>query len=328
MGKHHTDQRDRTLALARILYEETDENRPLPLSELADRLEKQGLRAERKSLYRDLGAFKRHGLEVEFRPGHGGGWYLSGRTFDRRELRQLIDAVAVYRWLPENARAGLLEKLTAMAPSYLRAGLRRPVARSRRMAGEPELLRQALDKIHAALQAGKALSFYPVDWTPEKRLAAGGRMVISPKGLLWEGERYALVAWNHRTQAMGLFYPDRMIQAQVTGLPAQGREVNLHHWMGAPFGLDPDLRCQVRLRCDRALAGDVLDRFGQETALLPEEKGETFQFTAEAVMGPAFWGWVFALGDRAEVLSPPWAAKVWRERYSLPRPGDRPTKAG
>ena len=331
MGKHHTDQRDRTLALARILYHETDETRPLPLSALAARLEKQGIVAERKSLYRDLAAFKRHGLAVDYKPGRGGGWYLTGRTFERGELRQLIDAVSVYPWLTDAARAALLEGLVTMAPAHLRAGLRRPVGRSRRSPGETDALRAVLDKIHAALQTGKALSFYPVELTPEKQLrAAGGRMVVSPKGLVWDNERYALVAWDHRAQTTGVFYPDRMAQVQVTGLPAQGREINLRHWTDAPFGPDPDLRRRVRLRCRRELAGEILDRFGRDTALIPEEDGETFTFAAEAVVGPAFWGWLTALEGRAEVVAPPWAAKVWTERYRPAAQGGegRPTKAG
>ena len=38
VGKH-TDQRDRTLCLARILYEETDEKHPMPMTEMIRRLE-------------------------------------------------------------------------------------------------------------------------------------------------------------------------------------------------------------------------------------------------------------------------------------------------
>ena len=94
MGKH-TDQRDRTLLLARILYEETDESNPLPLTALVERLAQRGVTAERKSLYRDMAALRRHGLSVSFRPGSAGGWYLSGRAFSAPELRGVIDAVSV-----------------------------------------------------------------------------------------------------------------------------------------------------------------------------------------------------------------------------------------
>ena len=332
MGKQHTDQRDRTLTLARILYNETDEFHPLPMTGLMERLEKAGVPSERKSIYRDMEALRRHGLEVEYRPGREGGWYLTGRAFERTELRQLIDAVAAYRWLSETARASLLDKLAAMAPACIRPGLRRPVVRSSRGTGEIEEIRAVLDRIHAALRTGKALTFYPVEWTPEKRkAAAGGRVVVSPKGLLWQEEQYVLVAWNHSTQSMELFCPDRMAGVQLTGMPAQGGEVNLRHWLGAPFGLEPDLRCRVRLKCRRELAGEVLDRFGKAVTLIPEEDSGAFSFSGEVVMGPDFWAWMTAQAGKAELLSPPWAVTLWEERYRprLPRSEEeKPTKAG
>ena len=49
VGKH-TDQRDRTLCLARILYEETDEKHPMPMTEMIRRLEEEGVASERKSI--------------------------------------------------------------------------------------------------------------------------------------------------------------------------------------------------------------------------------------------------------------------------------------
>ena len=332
MSKQHTDQRDRTLSLARILYEETDENHPMPLAELAGRLEQAGIQAERKSLYRDLAALKRHGLETGYVPGRGGGWYLSGRTFRRGELRQLIDAVSVYPWLTDGDRASLLDKLAGMAPAHQRPGLRRPVLRARTSPQETEEVREVLDTIHAALQNGCALTFYPVNWTPEKlRTATSGRVVVSPRGLLWNKGRYALVAWDHRTRRMALFFPHRMARVQVMGMPAQGPEVNLRHWISSPFGLGPDLRSRVKLRCRRDLAGDVLDRFGRETVLIPAEDGETFTFLSDVVVGPDLWAWLAARGDRAEVLSPLWAATLWQERYRprIPREKDeQPPKAG
>lgn len=330
MGKQHTDQRDRTMSLLRILYNETDESHPLPLTALVQRLEAAGIRAERKSLYRDLAAFKRHGIEVEYRPGGDGGWYLTGRTLDRSELRQVIDAVMVYPWMTDPVRASLLDKLASLAPAHARRGLRRPVLRPRRSAMDPADLRPVLDRLHAALQAGKAITFYPVDYGVEKTLrATGGRLVVSPKGLLWHRERYVLLAWDHRARAMRLFRPDRMAQVQLTGMPAQGPEVNLRHWTGAPFGLDPELRCRVCLRCRDGLAGEILDRFGRDVVLMPEEGG--FSVLSEVVMGPAFWAWLTELGDQAEVVSPPWAAKVWAERCRSRGPSvtaSQPPKAG
>ena len=79
MGKH-TDQRDRTLCLARILYEETDEKHPMPMTEMIRRLEEEGVASERKSIYRDLAAMNKQGFEVPTATGRpAGGTWRGGR---------------------------------------------------------------------------------------------------------------------------------------------------------------------------------------------------------------------------------------------------------
>ena len=124
MGKH-TDQRDRTLCLARILYEETDEKHPMPMTEMIRRLEEEGVASERKSIYRDLAAMNKQGFEVAYRHGKTGGWYLAGRPLNLSELQTVIDAVAVYRWIPAALRASLLDKLAGLFPRGQRGQLRR-----------------------------------------------------------------------------------------------------------------------------------------------------------------------------------------------------------
>lgn len=324
MGKH-TDQRDRTLSVARILYEETDERHPMPLADLVARLDRYGVAAERKSIYRDLAALRKHGLDVVFRAGSEGGWYLASRTFTQPELRAIWDAVAVYRWLPEDQRTEILEKLAGLAPAHQRKSLRRPVALRRRSAREPEEIRGVLDRVHAAIQGQRALSFVPYCYDRGKTWGPSGpRRVVSPKGLLWSGEGYHLLAWDHREHALRLLRLDRMGEVLVTGLPAQGPEADARLWAAAPFGLDPARRERVRLRCCQDLAGEVLDRFGGDVTLTPD--GDKFLVTADVVMGPEFWGWMTAHSSQAAVIAPPWAAKLWTQRYQ-PREPSRNRRA-
>ena len=313
MGKH-TDQRDRTLMLANILTEETDERHPMPMAELVDRLARFGVTAERKSLYRDLAALRKHGLDVVYRAGTDGGWYVENRTFNPLDLRAIIDAVSVYRWIPEGQKQELLDKLVNQAPVPQRKSLRRPVSVRRRSAVDPLDLRAVLDRVHAAIQNRRALSFVPYTYDRGKtRTPAGGRQVISPKGLIWAGETYQLLAWDHRDHVIRLYRPDRMGEVLVTGLPAQGPEADASLWDAAPFGLDPHRRERLRLRCCQELAGEVMDRFGAGVKMVPD--GDSFLLTADVVVGPEFWGWMTTYADRAAVIAPPWAAKQWQDRF-------------
>ncbi|MDO4516680.1 MAG: WYL domain-containing protein [Bacillota bacterium] len=313
MGKH-TDQRDRTLLLARILQEETDEKHPMPMAALSARMARHGVSAERKSIYRDVAALRKHGMDVIFRAGSEGGWYVGRRTFSQSELRTIIDAVSVYRWMPDEQKDALLDKLAAMAPLPQRKSLRRPVTVRRRSAAHPDEVRAALDRIHTAIQNRKALSFLPVVYDKGKtRVADVSRRTVSPKGLLWFEENYYLLAWDHKDRAMHLCRPDRMSEVLVTGMPAQGPAADPGRWSNAPFGLNPARRERVRLRCRQELAGEILDRFGSDVTLVSE--GENFIVTADVVVSPRFWGWLAAQGDRAALVAPPWAAKLWKDRY-------------
>ena len=47
-------QKLKLITLARILWEETDEEHPMTISEMMCRLKAQGISSERKSLYDDL----------------------------------------------------------------------------------------------------------------------------------------------------------------------------------------------------------------------------------------------------------------------------------
>lgn len=43
-----------------------------------------------------------------------------------------------------------------------------------------------------------------------------------------------------------------------------------------------------------------------------------FTVTAPAVVGPAFWGWLAAQGEKVTLLSPTWAVEAWKQ-WSHPR---------
>ena len=93
-------------------------------------------------------------------------------------------------------------------------------------------------------------------------------------------------------------------------MPAQGPEADLSQWLAAPFGPDLRLQTTVCLRCRTGLAGEILDRWGREVTLVPVRDG--FTVTAPAVLGPAFWGWLAAQGEKVTLLSPTWAVEAWK----------------
>ena len=59
----------------------------------------------------------------------------------------------------------------------------------------------------------------------------------------------------------------------------------------------------VKLRFHRDLTNVVIDRFGQDTMLIPDGD-EHFVFTVRVAVSPMFLSWVIGFGNKAKVLYP------------------------
>ncbi len=309
---------DRTLLLYRLLREETDREHPMSIGTILERLGADGSASARKSIYRDAATLRRNGIEVVFRRGPSGGWYLARHDFTDKESRLMIDAVAVYPWMTEAQRERLLEGLLRQAPRTVRRTLRRPVAR-RPVGGVPvETVWAVVDRIQTACRAKRALRFRPMRRHGAAGLVpAGPRRIVSPKALLWSGGRYLLLAWDHREKRFDLFRTDRMDEVVTLELAPQGPEVTDPTALLLPFGPTGGRVERVRLRCHVELTEEVLDRFGQDTVLLPA-KGDRMDLAALTAVGPALWDWLTVHRTQVEVLGPLWVAETWRARCSAP----------
>ena len=67
------NQKSKLLYLCQILLEQTDEEHPLTVPELIDQLARYDIHAERKSIYDDLEALSRFGLDLQNRKGRSPG---------------------------------------------------------------------------------------------------------------------------------------------------------------------------------------------------------------------------------------------------------------
>lgn len=75
MAKSH-NQKAKILYLAQMLHE-TGENRVLSMPEILKRLAEYGIQAERKSIYDDIETLREFGMDVKFKRGRPGGYYLA-----------------------------------------------------------------------------------------------------------------------------------------------------------------------------------------------------------------------------------------------------------
>lgn len=311
-------QKVKLLAVRQLLLERGDEERPISTEEFLTSLERRGISAERKSIYRDMETLREWGMDVQFRKGKNGGWFLGQRDFELPELKLLVDAVQSSRFISRKKSDALIRKLEGLTSVGQARQLQRQVYVDRRVKTENEGVYYAIDKLHAAIAAGRAVTFQYFDYNVKKEKVfrrEGKRYTVSPYGLIWSDENYYLVGWDHAVGELRHYRVDKTASLTVTCLPRAGdescRRFDLAEYGQRHFHMFSGREGKVRLRCENRLVNVMLDRFGQDVMFIPDGS-EHFVLTVEAAVSPQFYGWLFGLGSGVSLTGPDWAVEEWR----------------
>ena len=307
-------QKLKLLTLSRILWQNTDENHPMTVPQLIAELERQGIKAERKSIYTDMEALRDFGLDVQSRKGRAPGWFLGERTFQLAELKLLVDAVQSSRFITQKKSGQLIRKLEAQASVHQARQLQRQVYVDRRVKALNETIYYSVDRLHSAITAGKTVTFQYFEYNVHKEKVyrhGGRRYTVSPAGLIWDSENYYLAGYDHHRQELRHYRVDRMADLAVISLPRQGvpQDFDMAAYAAKHFGMFSGREGQLTLRCSNRLVGVILDRFGLDAILVPDGP-DHFTVTISAVVSPQFLGWLFGLGDGVTLLRPQWAVDM------------------
>ena len=314
-----SNQKAKLLVLYQVLLKKGDEDRPISTPELIEVLEREGIPAERKSVYTDMETLQDLGVDVQLRKGRGGGWFIGERDFELPELKLLVDAVQSSRFISRKKSEALIAKLSALTSEHQAKQLRRQVYVDRRVKTENESVYYAIDRLHAAIAAGRVVTFQYFDYNAHREKVfrrEGKRYVVSPYGLIWSDENYYLVGWEQGGSGLRHYRVDRMHALTVTSLPREGdascKNFDLAEYGQKHFHMFSGREAKVRLRCENRFVNVMLDRFGQEAMLIPDGK-DHFALTVDAVVSPQFYGWLFGLGHEVQLTAPDWAVEEYRE---------------
>ena len=311
-------QKTKLLVLYKLLLERGDEDNPISTPELIEALAARDIPAERKSIYRDMEALQDFGVDVQFKKGKPSGWFIGQREFELAELKLLVDAVQSSRFITRKKSQALIRKLEGLTSRYQARQLRRQVYVDGRVKTDNESVYYAIDKLHAAIAGGKAVTFRYFDYDTKKERVfrrEGKRYLISPYGLIWSDENYYLVGWEHGGSELRHYRVDKMEGLTITGMARQGDEscknFDLAEYGRKHFHMFSGRETGVRLRCHNAMVNVILDRFGQEVMLIPDGE-DHFALTVDAVVSPQFYGWLFGLTPQVTLTAPAWAVEEYR----------------
>ena len=309
-------QKLKILYLMDYLLAHSDEEHPVSVRQLIDHLDSCGVSAERKSIYDDVEALNRYGLDVERSPG---GYFVASRTFELPELKLLVDAVQSSKFITHKKTAALIRKIETLCSENEDRLLQRQVYVTNRIKTMNESIYYNVDELHAGISQDRKIRFRYFEYTVEKtrRFRKDGRYyVVSPFALTWDDENYYLVAFDDETCSIRHYRVDKMANISVLDERRDGGEefekLDMGVYSRRVFGMFAGETRSVKLRFENALVGAVLDRLGQEVFLVPDGD-EHFTVTADVVVSSQFFAWLCGFGTRVRVLAPDSVAKELKE---------------
>lgn len=300
-------QKLKILYVKQFLEEHSDEDHPVTTQEIQDHLASRGIQAERKSIYNDIACLQDFGLDIIHKPGRSGGYFLAARTFELPELKLLVDAVQSSRFLTTKKSSQLVNKLSTLASTHQSASLRRQLLVSGRVKTMNESIFYNVDHIHEAIAKNAQIRFQYFDWSTDgKRIPRPDAYVASPYTLVWDDEYYYLVAHSER-HGITHYRVDKMQDIQILNQPRsispEAKRLDQAKYGRNVFGMFGGETLSVKMRFHRSLAGVIIDRFGQDSMLIPDGP-DHFTFTSEIAVSPIFLGWIAGFGSRAKILYP------------------------
>lgn len=310
MAKRY-NQKAKLLYILKILSEKTDENHCINAAGLIEELGKEGISAERKSIYSDIEQLIDFGYDIITVKGRvNGGYYLAERDFELAELKLLVDAVQSSRFITRKKSTQLIKKIEKLTSIYEAKNLQRQVYVTNRIKSENESVYYIIDDIHSAIWNNKKVSFQYMDYDINKELKPrqnGIPYVVSPYALVWADERYYLVGYSQKDKEIRHYRVDKIGKMEILSEKREGMDnpelFDVAAYSNKVFGMYGGEEETVTISFPRELMGVFIDRFGKEIDIRKRSE-QRLSVRVRIVPSGQFFGWICGLSDEVKIEAP------------------------
>ena len=315
-----SNTKKRMFLVYQMLLKETDEKHTLNAGDIIDRLQKEyEIKADRRSIYSDIDTLIDVGVDIVKVKGADHGFFIGARTFEMPELKILIDAVQVSRFLTNKKSKKLINSLTSTVSKYDAAELKKQVTLMARPKTKNERVVYNIDIIHRAIYQKRRILFQYAEWTVKKdyRLRKNGKKYdVTPVALIWDDENYYLNAYDSETEMERHYRVDKIVNAEISEEPfadvLEVTEFDAAAFSKKTFGMFGGVEEPIVLYGKNELVGIIIDRFGQDVSVMPADP-EHFRVVVPVAVSQQFFGWLTALGDGIKITKPENVVKQYQE---------------
>lgn len=305
-----TKQKQKLLYIAEYLLQNTDETHAVTTPQLIAYLDKNGIKAERKSIYNDIETLNEFGMDIIRSSEHRGGYQVASRDFELAEVKLLVDLVQSSKFITTKKSRELIKKLEKQVSKNNAIQLQRQVVVTDRNKTANENIYYSVDVIYEAIAKNVKVRYQYFEWDVDKKMKLrkeGAFYEVSPWLLTWDDENYYLIAYDSDAEFMKHYRVDKMLHIELTNESREGKEVFDHMDIAAfskkTFGMFAGEEKTVQLYCKNSMTGVIVDRFGSDVALRKFDEEHVLARVNVAVSSQ-FFGWLTGLSGNVKIHAP------------------------
>ena len=305
------EEKLKILYLMQMLLEETDPAHPMNATQLCERMQSRyEYSYNRKTIYTDIKRLQAYGIKIAQTKGSSFGYYVEKRDFDLAELKLLVDAVQSSKFITKEKSEDLIRKLGRLTSNENAKQLQRQVFIYNRIKTDNDAIYSNVDAIHKAIQKNRQIGFKYCEWTVRKELVQkknGDEYIVSPWALTWDDENYYMVGFENVSGKIKHYRVDKMQEIRVTEESRLGKEnfknFDLAAFARKTFGMYGGEERKITLEGENHLVGVVIDRFGTDVMIRPNDK-EHFHASVTVTISSQFFGWLAGIGKGIRISWP------------------------
>ena len=295
----------------------TDESHPLNATQIVTKLESEGIKAERKSISRDIACLKECGYDILPHANHNLGWYMVGQEFEDHEIKMLVDAVASAKFLTVEDSRSLIRKIKNHATKEGERLIDATLVMDPELKLDDKKFNLKFDTIMRAISNHKQLRFQYQEFTSGNRkvLKRNGHVYqVSPYFIALSGEEYFLICnpctHDHVTHfriemITGLDVYDEPARPmhEIEELKEIGKGRTIADYLRESVNMWDGETTRVTLRAGNSLRHDVIRKFGRNIMIRDEGK-EEFVAHVMAANSEGFYYWLASYGPYITIEAP------------------------
>ena len=304
------------LALYDVLYRCTDEDHPLTMREIQDKMVEMGYNCSEDTIKRHMNTLESWNVEIKRGMGRNAKYCLVNRLLKKEELKLIVDAINASNFIGREIADEMVQKLKELLSENQRDYLDRNILGMVNNKTENQKILDNVDKIQEACDKKLPISFTYMKWSKDLKLVPKSDKpeIVNPWSLIWADDRYylysiknqcgRLVERHYRVDKMTEI---KLLNNQMREGMVKVREICPNTYVSRRMGMFTGEEQKITVAASEEMVGPIIDQFGKKIKICDNsdktDKSNELLIEFYAVPSIILLGWLVGLGD-VEVIGP------------------------